>query len=120
MWLPGPQYLDRAAADVQKVQLALARLAALPASPPAHQAVHPCRIGALGWGQRHEGKRAMGAEQEPGPDRLDDAASEYPGKRLGRFNSSQHRETGRHKNPSSTQQQAVTDAADQASDHKHG
>jgi class 3 adenylate cyclase/CHASE3 domain sensor protein len=38
MWLPGPQYLDRAAADIEQVQSALARLAALPASPMADMA----------------------------------------------------------------------------------
>jgi class 3 adenylate cyclase len=33
MWLPGPEYLDRAAADIDQVQRALARLASLPTSP---------------------------------------------------------------------------------------
>lgn len=35
MWLSGPEYLDRAAADIDQVQRALAKLASLPASPVA-------------------------------------------------------------------------------------
>ena len=35
MWLPGPEYVDRAAADIEEVQRALARLATLPTSPMA-------------------------------------------------------------------------------------
>jgi len=35
MWLPGPEYLDRAAADIDQVQRALTKLASLPASPVA-------------------------------------------------------------------------------------
>jgi class 3 adenylate cyclase/CHASE3 domain sensor protein len=38
MWLPGPQYLDRAAADIDRVQRALARLGSLPTSPMADMA----------------------------------------------------------------------------------
>jgi class 3 adenylate cyclase/CHASE3 domain sensor protein len=38
MWLPGPEYLDRAAADIDQVQRALAKLASLPTSSGAEMA----------------------------------------------------------------------------------
>jgi class 3 adenylate cyclase/soluble cytochrome b562 len=38
MWLPGPDYLNRAAADIEQVQRALAKLASMPASPVADMA----------------------------------------------------------------------------------